>query len=324
MSDKSKIEWTDASWNPVTGCAKVSAGCANCYAERMAKRLAGRAGYPSFDPATDGPVGNPFAVTLHPECLDDPRHWRKPRRVFVCSMGDLFHPAVPVHFIARVFQVMREAERHTFQILTKRPERMVELFASESFWSWLGCVPGPGTFLPKVWLGTSVEDQATADARIPHLLRCPAAVRFVSYEPALGPVDFGKWLTTDGDELCPACGEITCNHGALDWVIAGGESGPRARPAHPDWFRSVRDQCAAAGVPFFFKQWGEWAEVPFDHDNPPSAQKHDHLAEQYLNLAGGHGFHGDAVVRVRRVGKRAAGHLLDGVEHREFPGVARG
>lgn len=272
----SKIEWTDETWNPVTGCTKVSVGCKNCYAERMAKRLAGRFGYPA---------DKPFAVTLHWDRLEEPLRWRKPRRVFVCSMGDLFHEDVPDEFIGEVFGVVHAASPHIFQVLTKRPERMRDFILRYS---------APGGPLPShrgnLWLGVSVEDQATADERIPLLLKTPAAVRFVSYEPALAGVDFSRWLdplgqdscincgaderhylsaeeqarirwTDSGDALCGECGHDCCATGhdpALDWCIAGGESGPGARPVHPDWLRSVRDQCAAAAVPFFFKGWGAW------------------------------------------------------------------
>jgi protein gp37 len=280
VGDKTKIEWTDASWNPVTGCTKVSAGCTNCYAERMAKRLAGRAGYPSFDPRANGPVGDPFAVTLRPDRLNEPLRWRKPRRVFVCSMSDLFHKDVPDEFIDRVFAVMADCPRHTFQVLTKRPERMVAylshtrgdgnvlarvLLAAREMPKQKGWV-APGSFdwpLPNVWLGTSIENQATAGERIPHLLRCPAAVRFVSYEPAIAPVSF-RWMrawegSSRGSALNPA-GSTNEYDGLrkLDWIIAGGESGPHARPCSIEWIRSVVEQCRAAGVPVFVKQLGRW------------------------------------------------------------------
>jgi len=235
MSGPTKIEWADFTWSPVTGCTKVSAGCAHYYAERQAKRFAGRAGYPAE---------HPFAVTLHPERLDEPLHWRKPRRIFVCSMSDLFHPDVDDGFIADVWTVLDACEQHRFLILTKRPERMASLTGigdAGKLWR-----------LPNVWLGTSVEDQSTADERIPNLLRCPAAVRFVSYEPALGPVDFG-------DNLVYLCGP-TCTEAGLgiNWVIAAGESGPNARPCYLEWIRSVVGQCRRAGVPVFVKQLGRF------------------------------------------------------------------
>ena len=286
-----KIEWTDETWNPVTGCTKVSEGCRNCYAERMSKRLRGRFGYPADDP---------FAVTLHPDRLDQPLRWRKPRRVFVCSMGDLFHEDVPDEFIAAVFGVMAACPQHTFQLLTKRPERMAEWFrwlvkADEESWETHGyCVyearqysganiPYPDVTpwpLPNVHPGTSIEDQPTADERIPWLLECPAAVRFVSCEPLLGPVSFrwSKWYEYYPDGWRER-GETQNEYDGLrrlSQVIVGGESGPGARPMDLDWARSIRDQCQAAGVPFFFKQVGgrtpkangrlldgrEWNEMP--------------------------------------------------------------
>ena len=322
MSGPTKIEWADSSWNPVTGCTKVSAGCARCYAERQAKRFAGRVGYPK---------DNPFAVTLHPERLNEPLRWRKPRRIFVCSMGDLFHPDVPDEFIDQVFNVMAQAytrshppaQVHTFMILTKRPKRMAQYLRS-----WLRGQDGnespPGAVRPlwNVWLGTSVEDQPTADERIPYLLRCPAAVRFMSYEPALRPVGLHSLALSGAkpsgfiDALGNQSGEFSFQSHrvgdlpSLDWVIAGGESGPHARPAHPDWFRSVRDQCQAAGVPFFFKQWGEWA---------PALCRGDSFSFEGLEK-----YHvWDRENVSRRVGKKAAGRLLDGVEHKAYPGEGR-
>lgn len=226
-----KIEWTDETWNPVTGCSKISAGCKNCYAERMAKRLAGRFGYP------DAP--NSFDVTLHPDRLEEPLRWRNPRKVFVCSMSDLFHPDVPKEFIWKVLEVAWKSDNHIFQILTKRPKRMRHIY-SDLCGNCLEDTP------LNIWLGVTAENQETADERIPILLETPAAVRFVSVEPILGPVDLWPYLQKDSPHF---------NH-KLDWVIAGGETGPGARPPHPDWFRALRDQCAAADVPFFFKQWG--------------------------------------------------------------------
>lgn len=234
-----KIEWTDVTWNPVTGCDKVSPGCDHCYAETIANRFDGTKAFP-----------NGFAVTLHPERLTAPLHWRKPRRVFVNSMSDLFHDNVPEWFIAAVFEVMRATPQHTYQILTKRHGRMRSLLRSwmggTPLWTEMGAahlVP-PMTPLPNVWLGVSVEDQKRADLRIPALMQTPAAVRFLSMEPLLGPVDITPWLRQ---------GEARTS---LDWVIVGGESGPGARPVDGDWVRSLRDQCEASGEAFFFKQWG--------------------------------------------------------------------
>ena len=211
-----KIPWADEVWSPVTGCSPVSDGCKNCYARRMAQRLKGRFGYPE---------DNPFRVTFHPDRLDRPARWTRPRRIFVCSMGDLFHKDVRPEHIDRVFEVMtRDAPHHTYMLLTKRPQRIT---AGRWDPNW-----------KNIWLGFSVENQPTADERIPVLLRIPAAVRFVSYEPALGPLEpkFGFWLSH------------------LDWFIAGCESGPGRREANIDWFRSVRDQCLASEVPFFLIQ----------------------------------------------------------------------
>jgi protein gp37 len=214
VSTGTKIEWTDATWNPVTGCTKVSAGCDHCYAERFAKRLQAM-GVPAYR--------NGFAVTMHPEALDVPLHWRKPRMVFVCSMGDLFHSDVPEWYIRQVFRTMRIAERHTFQVLTKRVKRAAEILGSE--------------WLPRnIWVGTSVENAPRLD-RVFKLKQIPARIRFLSLEPLLGSLpNFDLF--------------------GIDWVIVGGESGPGARPMDPDWVRDIRDQCVKGGVPFFFKQWG--------------------------------------------------------------------
>lgn len=260
MGDNSVIEWTDATWNPVTGCTKVSQGCKHCYAERDWSRLAHLPAY----------QGRAFTdVACHTERLDQPLRWKRPRRIFVNSMSDLFHEAVPDDFLDKVFAVMALSPQHTFQVLTKRPERMrdycktlgqhngtdrvsiaAQQISSKAWFLWrMGDV---GWCLPNVWLGVSVEDQEAADQRIPLLLQTPAAVRWVSAEPLLGPVDVQAainrmpWRIGGGDA-------------GLHWVVVGGESGPKARPMHPDWARSLRDQCAAAGVQYLFKQWGEWA-----------------------------------------------------------------
>lgn len=214
MGERSAIEWTDATWNPVTGCTKVSPGCKNCYAERLAHRLQAMG---------VGRYRDGFAVTLHPDLLTVPHAWRRPRHVFVNSMSDLFHEAVPDEFIRKVFDTMAATPRHVFQILTKRAERLADLAPR---------LPWPSN----VWQGVSVETDAYT-GRIEQLRRVPAAVRFLSIEPLLGPIDH---LVLDG----------------ISWVIVGGESGPRHRPVEAEWVRSLRDQCRRAGVPFFFKQWG--------------------------------------------------------------------
>jgi protein gp37 len=208
------IEWTEATWNPVTGCSKVSPGCLNCYAERMAKRLQAM-GQPNY---RDG-----FAVRTHEHMLELPSSWARPRMVFVNSMGDLFHEEVPVDFIKRVFEVMERTPRHTYQLLTKRAERLAEVA------SWL---PWPDN----VWMGVTVEDNERLP-RVQRLRESPSAVKFLSIEPLLGPLP-----DLQLDEI--------------DWVIVGGESGPRARPMQQEWACLVRDACIGAGVPFFFKQWG--------------------------------------------------------------------
>jgi protein gp37 len=314
-------------------------------------------------------------VTLHPDRLDEPLRWRKPRRIFVCSMSDLFHPHVPDEFIDQVFAVMALSAQHTFVVLTKRPERMASYLSSSAqtfpdaerrddiaaiafdlFSSRPGRNRGELQFcdsdlliqpdrwpLPNVIAMTSIEDQPTADARLPWLLRCQAAVRGVSYEPALAPVDFTRidytkrlleeltafvrsrgrdpekelvgyesgvaWINSLSGEWCDG-EDYGKEKERLGWVIAGGESGPKARPAHPDWFRSVRDQCQAAGVPFFFKQWGEWAV--------PNAMVSEMEFVPKFKTGREHAFDDGPIAQ--RVGKRAAGRLLDGVEHNACPG----
>ena len=208
------IEWTEATWNPVTGCDKISPGCKHCYAERMAERLQAM-GQPNYK---DG-----FTLTLQPQMLELPLRWRRPQTIFVNSMSDLFHKDVPLDFIQQVFDVMRRADWHTFQVLTKRAERLQEL-NSQIDWP------------SNVWMGVSVESAAYAP-RIDQLRATNAAVRFLSLEPLLGPLP-------------------DLNLSGIDWVIVGGESGPRARPMDPAWVTDLRDQCARAGVAFFFKQWG--------------------------------------------------------------------
>ena len=214
MAQGSSIEWTDATWNPVTGCTKVSPGCKNCYALRMANRLHAM-GQPRYR--------NNFQTTLHEDLLTKPLHWKTPRMIFVNSMSDLFHPDVDADFISAIFETMGRASWHTFQILTKRSERLLELANSLPWFE-------------NVWMGVSVENQKYVH-RVRHLKNVPASVRFLSVEPLLGPIP-----------RLPLSG--------IDWVIVGGESGPRCRPMDPSWARQIRDRCIAYNVPFFFKQWG--------------------------------------------------------------------
>lgn len=242
MSDGSAIEWTEATWNPVTGCSKVSPGCARCYAERIAERFRGTVTFPSG-----------FDLTLRYDRLEVPLRWKRPRMIFVNSMSDLFHEDVPLSFIKSVFETMRRASWHHFQVLTKRSDRLRELAP---------VLPWPDN----VWMGVSVENQRWT-CRIDDLRSVPAAVRFLSVEPLLGPVT----LQLEG----------------IHWVIVGGESGPGARPMKLEWVTSIRDQCRAAGVPFFFKQWGA-------HD-------------------------ANGVFR----GKKSSGRLLDGQTWDEFPLAVR-
>ena len=218
MGDKSAIEWTDATWNPVTGCTKITRGCDNCYAERLAERFRGTPGHP-FE--------HGFDLTLHPKRLSQPLSWRRPRRIFVNSMSDLFHKKIPVEFIDHVFDTMEAANRHIFQILTKRSSLMKNYMRRRY---------ARGASPPHIWGGVSIEDHE-ATARIRHLQRTPAAVRFLSIEPLLGPV-----------------GDIDLE--GISWVIVGGESGPGARPVKERWILDIRDICERKGVDFFFKQWG--------------------------------------------------------------------
>lgn len=305
MADKTGIEWTDATWNPIRGCSRVSEGCRNCYAETVAGRFSGP-GLPYEELIAKGGQWN-GNITLVPKMLDQPLRWRRPRRIFVNSMSDLFHENVPFHFIDEVFYKMRAAHWHTFQVLTKRPQRMIE-WADSSYnrhtdilGGWDGKNP-----LPNVWLGVSVEDQKTADERIPLLLQTPAAVRWISAEPLLGPID----LWAAGMKLNGKLDRQSGERRFIDWVVVGGESGKNARPMHPDWARSLRDQCKTAGVPFLFKQWGEWLEG----EMPAWPETAD-----YKSVNGTGYYDGD--LWMDRIGKKKAGRLLDGVLHDEYPGV---
>lgn len=331
MGDITKIEWTDATWNPVTGCTKVSQGCKHCYAERDWARLVHLPAY----------QGREFTdVACHPERLDQPLKWRRPRRIFVNSMSDLFHEDIPDEFVDKVFAVMALCPHHTFQVLTKRPERMRAYLkdlhpgrqrvisirqATGKFLSFAIDKRSAITFpLPNVHLGVSVEDQLTADERIPLLLQTPAAVRWISAEPLIGPIGLSRWVF-DREKAIIDCmnGPSACNWDQadsvvpypLDWVVAGGESGPKARPTHPDWFRSLRDQCKAAGVPFLFKQWGEWSPQE-------DTLLHGKIDARLIEKA--HIYYGTAAgfcpaEGVFRFGKKAAGRHLDSVLHDDYP-----
>lgn len=362
MADNSKIEWTDATWTPVKGCTRVSPGCGGpgphggCYAEIMAARFSKPGqwgeGLALIVESAGGKKDHRWTgvVRFDANELLKPLHWQRPRRIFVCSTSDLFHEKVEDEWIDQVFAVMALCPQHIFQVLTKRPERMRAYFDDPFLSGRLVLaamkvkpndyvesdisIAAIGLPLPNVWLGASVEDQQRADERIPHLLATPAAVRWLSCEPLLGPVDLMAikaprypdepedsldidWrfdALTTGDYYWFDCGD-GYNHSGdgpyrehrIDWVVLGGESGAGARPMHPDWARSVRDQCGAAvlqgddaPVPFFFKQWGEWVSV--SEQAGPGA--HHHFADG---------------ATVRRVGKKAAGRLLDGVEHNAMP-----
>lgn len=358
MADKSQIEWTEATWNPIAGCSVVSPGCTNCYAmRRVAPRLSANPATPHYagtvQASKAGPVWTGKIGIAADSVLLKPLRWRRPRMIFVNSTSDLFHESVPDDVIDRIFAVMALCPQHTFQVLTKRAKRMrdyldesdwkvasekaarqlaVAMEADADIWqtrAYEASALGP---LPNVWLGVSVEDQTRADERIPELLATPAAVRFISAEPLLGPIHLSK-LPVSSEVVCNALtGACTLFPGEedeqeyvqshrLDWVIVGGESGDGARPMHPDWARSLRDQCAAAGLPFFFKQWGEWAPSTPEAaaGNPRSGwrslQGHPHVprASELYPSAG--------AAFVAAVGKHAAGRLLDGVEHNGMPGV---
>lgn len=325
----SKIEWTDATWNPIrarnikTGkigwhCEHDTTGCEFCYSEGFNKRLG--TGLP-FKPGHRKDI----EIFLDEEMLLLPLRWKRARMIFVCSMTDAFASFVKDEWLDKMFAVMALCPQHTFQVLTKRADRM------QRYLSDLGPTPGANvttriTFaadllkgggftpasmrarwpLPNVWLGISAERQPEADERIPHVLATPAAVRFVSAEPLLGPIDLvgtlARWQDTRG-RVCA----VPLGRQLVDWVIVGGESGPKARPLHPQWARDLRDQCAAAGVAFFFKQWG--AFVP--SEEPASETQEDEELRNVCIVLDGH--------YMRRVGKKAAGRLLDGVEHNGMP-----
>lgn len=361
--------WWTRTWNPVSGCSSVSEGCCNCWARRMAGRLAGRCGYP---PAVNTigrrcPGGPGFAPTFHANRLDEPLRRRRPEVYFACGMGDLFHEDMRTEWIDAVLAVMALSARHTFMVATKRPRRMAEHLNQRDAAGWRdhlgqvawgrwgedaecaaanaieGCLAtghNVGWPMRNLWAGTSVEDQATADERVPRLLLTAAAHRFVSYEPALGPADFrqinGVTAADVADSVLyfPLVREVTFEGRnepvrtpsiGLDLVVAGGETGPGARPAHPDWFRLVRDQCAAAGAGFHLKQFGEWI-VGSDDKLIHHGRVWDSDCDDccWLGFDGevrhgsSHGMHANTFGMIR-VGHKAAGRLLDGVEHNAGP-----
>lgn len=330
MADHTHIEWTDATWNPVTGCSVVSPGCTNCYAMKWAgTRLQHhRSRYGLTVGSKAGPVWN-GEVRFNAEWLDQPLRWKRPRKIFVCAHGDLFHENVPDEWIDRVFAVMALCPQHIFQVLTKRPDRMRKwvsravglaqaaqcggtVIADElPYVTGAICHPaGQRDWpLPNVWLGVSVEDQARADERREDFANTPAAIKYVSYEPALGPVDWAGW-------------------NFVDQIISGGESGSAARPSHPDWHRATRDFCAANDMAYFFKQWGAWAPAM-----PRPSGERGRFAMMARDQSGwsySHPVEIDSYPRqftsfgsivLERVGKKRAGRMLDGVLHSAFPQV---
>jgi protein gp37 len=300
MSGKTSIEWTDATWNPTSGCDRVSPGCDNCYALTLAKRLKA-IGSPRYqrdgDPRTSGPG---FGLTEHPDALNWPLRKTKPLRIFVNSMSDIFHKDVEERFIGDVWDVMAKTPQHTYQILTKRPQRMcsvMQAWAADR-WHWRRsdmhwCQLVDDRPLSNVWLGTSIEEDKFC-FRADYLRRTPAVVRFLSLEPLLGPL--------------PSL-DLT----GINWVIVGGESGPNARPMHPDWVRDIRDKCISAGVKFFFKQWGEWSESEFvGYQGQVCLDGSWSTTDNPRPVTSGN-------VYIRKVGKRKAGRTLDGRTWDEMP-----
>lgn len=293
----SAIEWTDATWNPTVGCSRVSPGCDGCYAIGVAHR--------AMQPAHEGltirrPGERPDwtgEVRCLPDRLDVPLRWRKPRRVFVDSMSDLFHASVPEVFIGQVFETMAVTQQHTYQVLTKRPQRMYDVMSA--------AFERVGVSLPNVWLGTSIESDRYA-FRADYLRATPAAVRFLSLEPLLGPL--------------PSL-DLT----GIDWVIVGGESGPGARPMHPAWVREIRDRCVEAGVALFFKQWGNWRPGPasWTHRVELDGTYWPRPTRDAFDFARACGLiHDDSGwYGMTNVGKHAAGRVLDGRTWDEMPEV---
>lgn len=312
----SKIQWTDETWNPVVGCTKVSPGCDHCYAERMAYRLACM-GQDKYGKVVKGK--HPLPAKCKPQwngktfcdekALEIPLHWRKSRMIFVCSMSDLFHPSVPFEFIDKVWDVMLQCQnidkknktwlyrkQHTFQILTKRPERLLE------FEQWK-LKKGELINYPNVWLGVTAENQEQWDIRKKAFLQIPAAVHFISQEPCLGKIKYTR------QELAK-----------VDQIIVGGESGPGARPMHPDWARNTRDRCKVMGVPFFFKQWGAWGVWEVKEKQPTLIGASEPLPRNTtIRIFPEHYNSTIPCTGWAKVGKKKSGRLLDGKEYSEYP-----
>lgn len=391
MADKTSIEWTDATWNPITGCSIVSPGCTNCYAMKLAgtrlRNMPSRKGLTNQTKA--GPVWN-GEMRFNEEFALQPLHWKRPRMIFVCAHGDLFAEGVPDEWIDRVFAVMALAPHHTFQVLTKRSDRMrayvndpqtikrvyhlvcdmalehrvnVTLIADRSHEGL--APPGARVYLGQwplsnVWKGVSAEDQKRANERVPDLAYTLAAVRWISAEPLLGSIDLerilfcekyyrsgahhyvdvlrgGFWspkpffrASQDGEEKSFFTNHSDLKDNLIHWVVAGGESGSASRPMHPDWVRQLRDQCENAGVPFFFKQWGNWSSI-MDRNKADPDWRADyanrlndrHPDISWLNFEGGSGFHGERFHVMQRIGKAKAGRILDGITHDAFPKIER-
>lgn len=379
MAQQSDIEWTDGTWPIVQGCSYESPGCKNCYAVPVIWRLAhnpiGKIAKPLQGLVEERGEHRVWTgkVALRRDRLDWPLTWKKPQMIFVPSHGDLFHEDVPDDFIDKVFAVIALTPRHTYQVLTKRAARMRAYFEGCDLMKdlidfsrpWYGLThwhrrggvsaaiesliskgfkyaPVRVLPLPNVWLGVSTEDQARADERIPHLLATPAAKRFLSAEPLLGPIDLNAaWhgecaLSAECWGDCRWCDKgypplhncrareglyVDRERSGLDWVIVGGESGPGARPLHPQWVRTLREQCQGAGVPFFFKQWGNW-RPPLDGETYDTSKGRAGAPPAFIVAYDGtvHCFHPEGGGEVMLgVGKKAAGATLDGVEHRAMP-----
>lgn len=351
MADKTGIEWTDATWNPIAGCTIVSKGCTNCYAMRVAARMAamGQAKYAGLTKTVNGNPVWTGKIAVAGKSFHQPLRWTKPRRIFVNSMSDLFHEAVPETTIDAVFAIMAMTPQHTYQVLTKRPDRMKAYLSdsrrltrvavaaclinegqrpdlTSSQISAMTMAKEPKWPLLNAWLGVSVENQATADERIPLLLDTPAHVRWISAEPLLGSIDltaikqtvspgyFGDCLTWYHQ---PHCDRYAVRYPRLNWVVVGGESGPGARPMHPKWASQLRDQCLAADTGFFFKQWGDWA--PRDEWDPRATHKMVAIDRNGREIDHDTAPQDVGGQRFARVGKHAAGATLYGLEFREWP-----